>query len=218
MKTAFFVDFDGTISKRDVGYNMFHHFSNGKNDELIPDWKAKKISSRECLTKEAEMISPTTEEFYSYLDTFEIDPTFKEFVSVVRKNEMDIKIVSDGLDLYINYLLSKNRINSIPVISNIGKLENKKLIIEFPNDNKECDYCGNCKGERIKEFRAKHDEKYRIIFVGDGYSDACATKEADLLFAKKDLEHYCIDNRIKYQKYNNFNDVLNNLKIKRILK
>ena len=47
----------------------------------------------------------------------------------------------------------------------------------------------------------------RIAFVGDGYSDACATHAADLVFAKKDLEHYCRINNIDFIKYDGFSDV-----------
>ncbi len=217
MKTAVFCDFDGTIARADVGYQMFHHFSNGKNDELIPDWKAGRLSSKECLRLEAEMVTVTEAEFYQFIEKFEIDEGFQPFSQQCKKSNFEMSIVSDGLDIYIKYLLNRAKINSIPILSNLGRIEGSNMYIDFPFDNGDCEYCGNCKAERIRDYRSKFDEEIKIIFVGDGYSDACATKEADILFAKKDLEQFCIKNNVDYTPYDSFYDVSNELTKLKIL-
>jgi 2-hydroxy-3-keto-5-methylthiopentenyl-1-phosphate phosphatase len=79
MKTVVFCDFDGTISRRDVGYSLFHHFSKGQNELLLPDWKSGKMSSRECLTREAAMVHASSDEIFAFLEQFEIDPGFVQF-------------------------------------------------------------------------------------------------------------------------------------------
>jgi len=78
-KPILFCDFDGTIASRDVGYNMFRHFSGGRNDALIPGWKSGELSSRDCLRLEAEMVTCTGPEFYEYLDRFTLTEGFAEF-------------------------------------------------------------------------------------------------------------------------------------------
>ncbi len=211
IKTAVFCDFDGTITRRDVGYSIFHHFSNGRNDALLPDWKSGKLSSRDCLLQEAAMAPVTEEELFPFLDQFEINPGFPEFVEQCREHDIDLFIVSDGLDLYINYLLQRFHLTSLTVIANHAYIENGHITIEFPHHNKTCRRCGSCKGERIQEYRDKYDVKTRIIFVGDGYSDACATTEADILFAKKDLEAYCRMHNITYRPYDDFFDIIREL-------
>lgn len=211
IKTAVFCDFDGTITRRDVGYSIFHHFSNGRNDVLLPDWKSGKLSSRDCLLQEAAMAPVTEEELFPFLDQFEINPGFHEFVEQCREHGIDLFIVSDGLDLYINYLLQRFNLTTLTVIANHAYIENGHITIEFPHHNKFCSRCGSCKGERIQEYRDKYDTKTRIIFVGDGYSDACATTEADILFAKKDLEAYCRMHNITYRPYDDFFDIIREL-------
>ena len=84
MRTAVFCDFDGTITRRDVGYNIFHHFSGGKNDALLPDWKARRMTTRECLLREAAMVKASAEEIYRFIDQFEIDPGFGDQVAINR--------------------------------------------------------------------------------------------------------------------------------------
>ena len=211
MKTAVFCDFDGTISKLDVGYNIFHHFSNGKNDLLLPDWKEGRLSTRDCLRMEAELVNASADEILAFIDQFEIDPGFSDFVKLCHENNVPLSIVSDGLDFYIKHILAKYNFSHLNVVSNIGILENNGISIKFPHDNISCKRCGICKGEKIDIFTQNKSEEYRTIFVGDGYSDACAAKTADILFAKKDLEEYCLKNNIAYYSYDTFEDVINQI-------
>ncbi|MCK5547368.1 MAG: MtnX-like HAD-IB family phosphatase [Thermoplasmata archaeon] len=207
MKTAIFCDFDGTISRRDVGYSIFHHFSNGKNDELLPDWKSGRMSTRECLTREAEMVRATAEEIYAYVDQFEIDRGFADFTDLCDRSDVPLFITSDGLDFYIRRLLDKHGLHHMHFTANVGLVRNGGIEVSFPTENISCERCGTCKGERIQRFREEAKEPQRVIFVGDGYSDVCATREADVIFAKKDLAQYCLENNISYLEYDTFFDV-----------
>ncbi len=212
MREVIFTDFDGTVSTRDVGYHLFHHFSGGKNDELIPDWKSGRMSSRDCLTREAEMISATSEQLEAYLTQHEIDPTFGSFVQTCRANEVELTILSDGLDFYIEKLLAAQGLGELPWKANHAIINGDKMTIEFPYDNGPCRRCGNCKAQRIRDFRQEITGEAKVIFIGDGYSDACATEEADIIFAKKDLEQFCQKNNIDYIGFKDFSDVTRYLK------
>ncbi|HVP07421.1 MAG TPA: MtnX-like HAD-IB family phosphatase [Candidatus Acidoferrum sp.] len=207
MKSVVFCDFDGTISRRDVGYHLFHHFSHGENEKLIPDWVSGRLSSRDCLRQEAAMVHAGPDEIYAFLDTFEIDPGFKSFEEICRANGTELYVVSDGLDFYISYILGKNGLNHLPVKSNVGRLENDGITVSFPLDNQTCQRCGTCKGEIIERYRRASSIPCQIAFVGDGYSDACAVRAADLILAKKDLEQYCLKHNIAYNWYRDFFDV-----------
>lgn len=207
MKTAVFCDFDGTVALSDVGYRMFHHFSGGRNDQLIPDWKSGKLSSRDCLLREAAMIDASENEIVEFISRFELDIGFADFAHKCRENEFDLTIVSDGLDLYIRPLLKQNNLDHIKLFANHGWVVDGRLNIEFPFNNGNCKRCGNCKAERIAQYRKGQTEEMRILFVGDGYSDICATGVADIIFAKKDLKQYCLENSVDCLEYNSFIDV-----------
>ncbi len=211
VRTAVFCDFDGTVTRRDVGYSIFNHFSGGRNDELLPDWKTGRISTRECLVREAAMSPVSSDELTDFLEQFKLDPGFPDFVNRCRQEGLDLFVISDGLDLYIRHLLKKFGLDDLPVLANHGVIENNHIRIEFPFDNEECERCGSCKGERIQEYRDRQDGDSRVVFVGDGYSDACATTAADWLFAKKDLEAYCQMNHIEYIPYDTFYEVTRKL-------
>jgi 2-hydroxy-3-keto-5-methylthiopentenyl-1-phosphate phosphatase len=210
-RLAFFCDFDGTVARQDVGYHLFHHFSGGRNDALLPDWKAGRLSTRDCMRIECEMVSGTPEEIYRFIDQFDLDPTFPKFAQICRDAGAPIVIVSEGLDLYINRLLASHAPGHFNVKCNLGHLEGDGIRIEFPYENRVCPGCGNCKAARIEEFRTQADGNCRIVFVGDGYSDACGARAADLVFAKKDLVRYCQKEGILYNEFRNFEDVTDQL-------
>lgn len=212
MKYAVFSDFDGTISARDVGYAVFHHFSGGKNDEFLPDWKSGKMTTRDCLLAEAALVKASADEIIEFIDKIDIDQTFPAFVKMCDKNDMPLMILSDGMDFYIKHLLAKHNLSHLKYLTNHARLVDNTIKIEFPRQNKSCPSCGICKGEIIQEFKQEQTEEYRIIFIGDGYSDACGAKEADYLFAKKDLVKYCNDKNINYFNYTSFTDVTDKIK------
>jgi len=202
-----FCDFDGTVAVRDVGYCLFHHFSNGKNDSLIPDWKAGRLSSREILLQEAAMVHAAPDEIFRFLDQFTLDPTFAPFVALCSANNIEPVILSEGMDFYIDHLLRKHNIQGLQVLSNGGRFESGGLTISFPHKNRHCRRCGSCKGERMADFRKKATNDAIIVFVGDGYSDACAAREADIVFAKNDLVTCCEEQDIAYNTYQDFGHV-----------
>ena len=204
--SAIFCDFDGTVAQQDVGYRLFTHFSDGRNNALLPDWKSKKLSTRECLVMEAELVNAPCEEILSFIDQFELDSGFSEFVARCRSKDIPVVVISEGLDLYICHLLTKFDLAELPVICNRGRCSDGRIEISFPFSNANCRWCGSCKGERMAEYR-KLSGGVKVVFVGDGYSDACAADEADILLAKKDLVTYCNDNDIPYNAFNTFDDV-----------
>lgn len=208
---AIFVDFDGTIAKADVGYRLFHHFSNGRNETLIPAWKSGSMSSRQILQAEAEMVRGTREQLLAFCDQFTLDPDWGDFVTLARISHIPLQVCSDGLSFYIEYLLQRYGFADLEVTANRGVSAGDRLHVEFPFLASGCGRCGNCKGARIRQFRAAFPERRQIVFVGDGYSDLCAAAEADILYAKSDLAAYCAANGIAYTPFRTFADVAQDL-------
>lgn len=204
-------DFDGTVATRDVGYSFFRHFSGGKNNELLPFWKSGEMTTRECLEREAALVTIEQSRIKPFLDQFELDPGFGHMISLCKNKEIPFVIASDGLDFYINYLLERFDFKHIPRVSNKAVFNGHTLNIEFPFDNRQCRSCGSCKAERIEDLKNQHGNGGKVVFIGDGYSDACATRAADILFAKRDLKEFCDARRLTYHEYNDLFDVARKL-------
>jgi 2,3-diketo-5-methylthio-1-phosphopentane phosphatase len=212
-KLIVFSDFDGSFVEKDIGHRLYTHFSGRKNLSLVDRWKQMKISSRECILKEAALIENITlKQLHSFLDQFRLRPGAKELYRELKAKNVPFFLVSDGFDLYIDYILKKHGLNDIEVFCNGGKIDNGRLAIEFPYENYDCRRCGNCKGARIRDTRNNIAENRQIAFIGDGLSDICAAPEADLIFARGDFLAYCRREGLKPVEYKNFFDILNYLK------
>ncbi len=175
-----FSDFDGTISNRDVGYHLFHHFSEGKNDQFIPAWKSGAMTSREILIAEASLCDIDLPRFQEYLSSHTLDSTLRGFIEQIEKSCGEFVVLSDGLRIYIDHLLQSHGFD-LPVIANEARIEKNRLELSFPHENKHCHSCGCCKRERISEYLPgilERNPDSVVLFIGDGMSDRCVVDPA----------------------------------------
>lgn len=203
METVIYIDFDGTISNTDVLNHLLEAFTDGKWLPIDEKYLAGEISSKECISKQVSLMSETTDlEILEKAEDISLDPYFRGFVDYCIKHEYKFKILSDGLDIYINHLLEKEGIEGIEVMSNkfLGS-----GIVEFPYHYKLCKKnCGNCKKGHVEQ------DKF-TVYIGDGSSDYCAAKQCSLVFAKESLSKHLEDNNIEHIQFNNFKDIIANL-------
>ena len=79
-----------------------------------------------------------------------------------------------------------------------------KIIPSFPFHKHGCrKNAGLCKCEIIKRLQKER----RVLYIGDGASDICASGLADILFAKDSLAEYCDENNISHIKFETFKDI-----------
>jgi 2-hydroxy-3-keto-5-methylthiopentenyl-1-phosphate phosphatase len=203
-------DFDGTISRKDVGNRMFARFARSGWKDTVEDWKAGLISSRECLMAECSLARATADQIAQFVLTQEIDPHFKRFLYFCRHHSIPVIILSDGLDFYIDLILRKYGLEALPRFANHLVIRGSRLLPRFPYFDQGCGSCGNCKGFHVRRYV---QDGNTTIYVGDGYSDRCAVTAADLVFAKGDLRRYCRHQGIAHVPYRDFGDVLRRIRV-----
>jgi 2,3-diketo-5-methylthio-1-phosphopentane phosphatase len=176
-------DFDGTLSLTDVGYEVLLKFSRQGWDDIDRDYCEGRIGSMEAYGRICAILGGTREAMLQFVaENTVIDPHFKEFYAFCRKSGIDVKVVSDGLDFYIDFILRKHGLSDIPFYSNVMTFrDGMPLSIEFPHANETCNKCGTCKSNILESCQAGYG---KIVYVGDGYSDLCPAQKADLVFAK----------------------------------
>jgi 2,3-diketo-5-methylthio-1-phosphopentane phosphatase len=203
-----FLDFDGTITKNDVGEEIFKKILKGDIvNKIVEDLLADKISSRECWESLCEAASVTDKnEFDKFILSQEIEPTLHRFVEFCEKQEFQLFVLSDGFDYYIDKILKRENLNHLKVFSNkLILTDDGKLIPSFPYYNANCRSSSNCKRNHIIENSGEDDY---TVFIGDGNSDNDAIQYVDFIFAKDDLLKYCEVQRITYFPFKNFDDVI----------
>jgi 2,3-diketo-5-methylthio-1-phosphopentane phosphatase len=195
-----YVDFDGTISKSDIINFLLERYADPVWLQLDKDYIEEKISSSECLTKQIALLEKLPDEkILESAKMVGIDETFKDFCRFCESKNIDIEIVSDGLDIYIDYLLKANNINVKKVSSNIYKGYGQ---IEFPYNEKLCEKnCANCKKFHL-------DPKSFCIYIGDGYNDGCAAVSANIVFAKNSLAKFLNNKGKDFFPFKSFTDII----------
>ena len=206
-----FSDFDGTISKYDVVHKFIHNFAKGDIITAEKMWCEGKLSTIDCFNIQLKKIENLTPEILEkFLDEIEIDPYFIEFYNLIKKENKELIVLSDGFDSFIEKVFKNNGLSDIKVYSNHLEmyLENGflKFRLNSPNYNNNCLIGSGCCKCKVAEKYSKN-----FIYIGDGLSDRCIAKKANLLFAKKSLEVFCKNENLEYTPYKTFIDIINSL-------
>lgn len=199
-------DFDGTICTMDMGNEVLNQFTRDEWRRIDADYCTGRIGSREAYGRMSTLFRGTREEMLHYIHRHErMDPHFVEFWHFCCSQGIDLKITSDGLDFYILEILKKYDLDAIEFFANrVSFSEEGLMSITFPRASEDCGRCGTCKRMILEGYRPSYE---RIFYVGDGHSDVCAARKADLVFAKNVLYDKCQEGNIDCIPYETFGDV-----------
>jgi len=202
-----FVDFDGTITLKDVGEAIFSRFGNTeKVNSIINNLLSDKISSRQCWDYLCQSVDRVDKnELDSFIDLLDVDPSFIPFAKFCKQNEIEMVVLSDGFDYYIERVWNKAGLTGIKYYSNKLFIDDcGKLKAEYPHYDCSFPTSANCKRNHI--INHSSDDDY-TIYIGDGNSDKEAAQYCDFIFAKSDLLKYCSTEKISFYPFKNFDDV-----------
>jgi 2-hydroxy-3-keto-5-methylthiopentenyl-1-phosphate phosphatase len=200
-------DFDGTICTVDMGNKVLCRFTDKSWADIDREYIKGAIGSKAAYSRIAPMMSVSPKRLRAYVSRLgRIDPCFAGFYHLAKKKELDVKIVSDGLDFYIRAMMKKHHLGGIEFFSNTVVFgEDDSLRFEFPEANALCGRCGTCKNKILNDHRLMYE---KIIYIGDGHSDICPSRSADLVFAKGTLLKKCEEEGgTPYRPFRNFGEI-----------
>jgi 2-hydroxy-3-keto-5-methylthiopentenyl-1-phosphate phosphatase len=182
------VDYDGTVSRQDVGTVLLA--AHALVDAAVvaakeADYDAGRAGSRELEQWDMDVLPRDGQLLRSAAAAIPQDETFVSFVAAVRDAGAAIEIVSDGLGFYVVSNLARldPPLGDLPVATNENDVDGSGRL-SFPYGHPACFVCGTCKRERVRA----HEAGGRVVvFVGDGQSDRYAAHHADIVWAKDAL-------------------------------
>lgn len=209
---ALFIDFDGTITRKDVIDLILENFADERWLEIEKQWRAGRIGSRDCLRGQMALVRATREEFNELIDSIEVDEGFALLLEVCARHKITAHIISDGFDYCIRRILERPQLQLAHLLSSVrvcsSQLEydrHSHWHLKFPYFTQTCAHgCATCKPGLM---RLLNREGAPAIFVGDGLSDRYAAAEADLVFAKNGLAAYCRQQEIEYLTFDELDEV-----------
>jgi 2-hydroxy-3-keto-5-methylthiopentenyl-1-phosphate phosphatase len=185
-------DFDGTISTVDVTDELLKAHADERWLDIEEEWKDGRIGSRECLSRQIDLLAASPADVDALADRITIDPHFKSFVDFCDAAGVPITIVSDGLDGVIERILFRHDLGHIPVFANAllatGR-QSHRLVSPYFDGSCHAG-AGTCKCAVIEGLKEDLQGR-KIMFVGDGRSDFCAARRmSDVVAAKSKLLTY----------------------------
>lgn len=207
LKLAVFSDFDGTVTKLDIGDEIFKVY--GSFEPYHTELRNGNLKIKDYWQAVCRELKPGTssEIIRKYAELAEVDTYFKEFAKFCNENEIPLSIVSDGFDTYINPVLNKLGLTWLNVYCNQLVFKNGSPpvpIYPYASESCEC-LCASCKRNSMLK---SIDDNTVLVYIGDDYSDYCGAEHSDIVFAKKNLAAYCNENKIPHYPYSTFFDIL----------
>ncbi len=203
---AILVDFDGTITSKDTNVLLVKRYMNDAIKHLLEI--RDKLNYMEYLDLLFKEIKISEKEYINLiLERVQIAEGFIDFYNNIKNNNIPFAILSGGFDNAIIPLLGKYDIKDINVYANTLKFDGCNITVNyFHGDVNCCDMgpCGNCK---VKHFEKFKEDNYKVIFIGDGFTDRAIAEKADIVFAKDGLLKYCSENDINCIEWTDFNDI-----------
>ncbi|MGA1793586.1 MAG: MtnX-like HAD-IB family phosphatase [Thermoplasmatota archaeon] len=189
MPIVVMVDFDGTIADRDASYEILDRYAVGDWFSIEKKAYAYEITILEALKLQAEMVRVSMEEAERFLkEKVSLRGGFIEFANWCRENGIPLEICSDGFDFTIEILLRHWGLEWIPYTSNRTVPSEHGTTIEFPYHREACPINANCKCSHLERLKGGSDI---AIFIGDGTTDECVSRKADIVFARDKLLEIC---------------------------
>lgn len=207
-----FLDFDGTIAKRDVIDAILEQYADARWQIPEIEWRAGRIGSRACLSEQMSLVRATRKELDALLDSIKLDEGFDVLLQTCAMHQIPAAIISDGFDYCIRRILARTttaftlRGRGMRICaSELEQKGERQWQLGFPFFHQGCAHgCATCKPAVMSLL---NNANAPTIFVGDGLSDCYAAASADMVFAKDSLAEYCGEQQITYIPFESLTDV-----------
>lgn len=210
-----FCDFDGTITTRDTCDAVLSAFASPVWRELDERFHAGELSGRECMALQFASVTASEDQVAQFLlDHIRLDPALPRLVECLEAASIPLYIVSDGFDLASAALLEAAGLGHIPRFSNHIEFSPQGARVTFPYRRDDCvSGGGNCKCSHVRSLAMGR----QVMIIGDGYSDRCFARLADLVFAKRVLLDHCREVGIPHVPYQSFGDLIDSPEFQRVV-
>ena len=212
-----FCDFDGTVAVSDVGNLLFQTFGTSRCGEIIRDYEQGKIEAKEYWRRGCETVrNLTSDQLRAFARQQILDPYFSSFVDFCTERGIPFFLLSDGFDIYLKEMLRQHGFvpggdgnRGVECFANHLEFTNDgRIVPSFPYADAESTQCANCKRNHVLTLSGDNDV---IVYIGDGRSDFCPARYADVVFAKRALIAYCQSQNISFFEFHTFKDVIERL-------
>lgn len=175
-------DFDGTVIDIDTSVFVLTRFA--KEDWRIFDEQFEKgeITLEECLEKQFYTVRTTRTRILKEIETVpSVRPSFEKLAQFCKTQRIPLVIVSAGLDFVIKHFVKQKDWNElVKIYAPKARVTSKGIKFTFP---KLFDKASVSFKDDLVRYYKKRGKK--TVYIGDGFADFNAARNADFSFAIK---------------------------------
>lgn len=205
-KTLIQCDFDGTITEDDVSFMMLDAYASGDWRQLFRKYQEGKISVGRFNTEAFAMVKADRKSLLEVArNKVKVRAGFHEFVAYCRRRGFRLVIVSNGLDFYIEEILSNIGLADIEVFSAKAHFH--------PGGGLNVQYIGPDGRQLDDGFKETHvalflEQGYRMIYMGNGTSDIPPSRRCHYTFATGNLLEFYQRANLEHTPFTDFKQVV----------
>ncbi|TDL31727.1 2-hydroxy-3-keto-5-methylthiopentenyl-1-phosphate phosphatase [Jeotgalibacillus sp. S-D1] len=210
-KRIIFCDFDGTITTSDNIIAIMKEFAPPEWEEIKDQILAREVSIQEGVgALFSTLPSHRKNDILQFLlERAVIRDGFEEFVAYTRNEDIELKIVSGGIDFFVYPLLKPYGLED-HIYCNGSDFSGDRIRITWPYtcDAQCTNGCGCCKPSILRTYS---DDYFKIV-IGDSVTDLEAAKVADQVYACDDyLINQCEELNLSYKRFESFHEIIEQL-------
>jgi len=201
-----FCDFDGTITEKDMVVDICKKFCPPAWKNIVQDILDRRKPVKDGVAEMFAMIpSSKKDEIVRFAqDTMRPRAGLQEFLGFCETNGLLFTVCSGGIDFFVEPLLKPyaawiSNVFSIPADFSGPMIRLRHTMA--------CDTEGTCKVKAMEQY----PNTIRIL-IGDSITDLHGARHADRVFARAGLKKYLDDEKIAYEPFETFFDVIEKLK------
>src|SRR5581483_11042713 len=147
MSLVLVLDFDGTVTERDIGDEICDRFAPPEWREIDAQWVRHELSLPEAQRRMWGLARATRDEAVAFARSVGHErPGLDALLERVRKQGGRAWLASGGFDFYIEALLDTRLARFERVFFNTTRFVDGRIEVEFPHAAIACQKCAVCKG------------------------------------------------------------------------
>jgi len=203
-------DFDGTITNEDTLDLLVRRFAPGVWQAMEVGLLSGELSLTQAMQEEFRQVRVSERRAVDYvLSRVRVREGFADLVEWASARRHELVIVSAGIRTLIDPVLAAAGLPYLHIHAGDALFTAEGALLSFPPSPAECiDGCGHCKRDTI---RAHAPFPGPLVYVGDGYSDYCPAREADIVFARASLANHLEGEGVSFYPFEDFHTVVSTL-------
>jgi 2-hydroxy-3-keto-5-methylthiopentenyl-1-phosphate phosphatase len=179
-------DFDGTITRNDTLHLIVARYGErGLWEAIEPRLRAGEVTLEQAMQEEFASVRATPEQVRELvLAEAGLRAGFPEFVAWAHDRGHRLVVLSSGFRSVIDAVLERWGLGHLEIASHEARFTPEGSRLLWADRGERCAVCGrNCKRDDVRRRRAGE----ALVLIGDGVSDRCVARMADVVFARAHL-------------------------------